>query len=280
MNRRLMQESKKLAMTTIINNIGKVIFIILISSMPLVFCSVSLVNILPSFDIETFTYEMLNEFYLTQLYGQLILWGISILFFPVMISAYKMYIEMSFGKNVNLRDLFENYSSISKCLSSLSLLISLVVKSFIRFLPCLILIIIASVGFTFLWTMVGLEIIVIPMFCFSMLAIMYYAVGRTMLVTIYQNICFLNFNNPDFSRRDTYQELKSMYAGNTFGLSRLYLSFLVLSIVATVLSSFTACVSMFLFNAYYAIAITHYTTKHHTQFLPNNINSQEGHYGQ
>lgn len=271
MNRLLMQESKSLAFQTIKKNFFKILWIIFIACMPALFCNLSIFSLLPTIDVNTATIEQVVQSSMFELFAQLGMILVSIIFYPITVSAITQYLKLARGEQVHLHDLFVNYSSLKRVFRCFTLQMSTFFKMFARLFP------VAIIGgvFTLIFSLVnyaGFGIIAIVPFYIGIFIIMFYGLGRAMPVLMFEKIAILNFEDQDFSRKETYKQLKTIYKGRTKELGNVASSFLGWWMVSMVLSSFTAGVSVFLYTAYFAIGITHYATKHNTQFLPKKNN--------
>lgn len=269
MNRRLMQEAKLLARKTVEDNIWKILIILLIAYLPRIICSLAIFTLMPKIDVtQEITMEQLAELYKSEAIMQFVMSILSVIFFPVVISATKTYLNMAHGKEANISDIFVNYSSIGAVIRSTTLYFGVVFKILFRLIPTVIYMCILSFLYDVMANVISEYVLLIPFFAMSFI-IFYYMIGRVLLPIIYQNICILNFDNEEFSRRNTYRELKQIYNKRTGELSNFTLSFAGLFVLAMILSSFTVGLSTFLIYVYFNIALVHYTTKHHPQFLPN-----------
>lgn len=279
MNRRLMQESKAIAFTTIKQNIWKILFILILADMPPLFCNIAIASLLPITDAVTLSMEELITASYWQLFAQLGIFLVALIFFPISAAATKLYFNMLYQKPANINELFENYGSFKRLFSCFSLYLQGLIKAFFRILPCFFFLGLAGFIYGMSTAVMSYMVLLIP-FYIVIFIVIFYALGRVMLSTLFVNISILNLDNENYSRKAAYKELKLIYKHRTKELSNLALNFVGIGIVAVFLSTFTLSISLFIFSIYYNLSITYYTLKYNPQFLPININSQEENYGQ
>lgn len=272
MNRRLMQEANGFARKIIGDNLFKMVFITIISCLPIMICGFLIAEVFPIIDIsiETATFEDIKNLNKQNISMQLLFILAYLVFYPITISSNKMFLEMMFNKKSELLDLFDNYSSIKKIFNSFKLFFNVMIKTVLFCIPYVLIFSIITFVFSLAMTLSFSYIFVFPYYL-VIFQLIYRALGKYTTIRVYENLCFLNYENEKFSKKECYQTLCKTYKSRKKDFCAFAFSFAGMGFLAYVLSVFTGALSLFIFFIYFRLSTTYYFTKHNREFIPENL---------
>ncbi|MFI3115645.1 MAG: hypothetical protein R3Y12_05845 [Clostridia bacterium] len=276
MNLKLMQEAKEVATDTLRQNFGTILTIILIAGMPIVFCNYYIASFFPlEVFTETLTIEQFTEIVWNQGLIQCLSVLVQLIFYPITISSMKIILNMYFEKTSSINNLFFNYSSINRIFRTFALFGTIWLAFLIKLLPYIFIIslVLFASEMIFLYNQTLGLIFLVPLYGVT-LYIMFKALGAYIHVLIFENICILNFDDSEFSRKKLYYDLKTIFYKKSSELSNLGISFFFPCFLGFTLANFTLGISIFIFYIYLSITLVYYTTKNNSNLLPNNVNNK------
>lgn len=128
MNRQLLEQSKFLSIQTIKENFLKVILIIAIAFLPIFIAQIAIAYASANLEnTDLLSSEQLSLDFLNLL--------ILFAFYPITIKANFLFYRLMRKKEVEITEIFENYSSLFKIIKSLKILVSCSFRGIIRILP-------------------------------------------------------------------------------------------------------------------------------------------------
>lgn len=185
------------------------------------------------------------------------------LFYPLSISATKIFLKIIAKEPYKLMEMFEYYKDFPSFVSTFKLYIWVIFKTFIAILPYLLVMVAMGITYIlipFINDFVDILIATFYGMIFAVLSI--FMLSKIVLIELYEKICMLNIDDTSFKKGFYFKKFANKFKGKTMNLIVLSLSFIGWSLLAGWLTNLTMGISTCLFSAYYTMSITLYAKAH------------------